>query len=434
MKVLEKHYHYFFSLYFPVLLMVVAIMLCAIGKVPQALWAQATLCAFAVIAIFVKGGQTTPKGIDNTLSLNQTLAYTMLFQTALFLHFYLCTRLMLHWLPVEIHHPDSWPHAHTLMKRWFLFPWPFYACTSIAIAKACYVPGKQGFLSDATAPLIGNKPSDSISQFINHTVRSYTLAIVVLCVVFCLLFLVWAHVHFNIPLKLGYNAPAFLFSSLAMLPFAIKPVIRWMDRVIHLGAPMMFTLTVCLILYATYLSMVSYVIPVLLEGHRAIVNFPSFTIPGSERSHWLLFISFVMCAWTPIAGGVMAYLWRDYPTRWVLLAQMIMPVILVMLFQHVPIRESVGTDCLLSFISFGVIGAMLFRKKPVVSFIRTQVYGIEQKYRNPGFLTKSLLLATSLFCSIYILTGFAVFSFILLICVIFCIYFCSYAILALFRK
>lgn len=432
MKVLEKHYHYFFSLYFPVLLMAVGIMLFTMGKVPQTLWAQSTLCAMASIAVLIKGGRTTAS--HNNLSLSQTLGYTILFQTALFLHFYLCTSLMLHWLPVEIHHPDAWPRAHTLMKSWFLFPWPFYACTGLAIASYCYEPGKQGFLSDATAPLLGNRPSDSISQFINHTVRSYTLAIVVLCVVFSLTFLAWAHVSFGIPLKLGYNAPAFLFSTLAMLPFTIKPVIRWIDRIMQLGAPMMFTLTVCLVLYASYLCMISYIMPMILKGHQAIATFPAFTIPGSERSHWLLFISFIMCAWAPITGGVMAYLWRDYPRRWAFLAQMVAPLLLVTLFEHGPIKESIGVDCLLSLISFFIIGGMLFRKKPVVSFIRTQVYGIEQKYRNPGFLTKSLLLATSLFCSIYVLTGFAVFSFILLICVIFCFYFCSYAILSLFRK
>ena len=181
MKLLTKHHSYFFSLYLPILLITTIIGVYCQAQTISVLISTQWLLILSCGIVLCIAKKTPIHQRQAAKPWMQSMASLCLFQFALWAHLISLYHLSMTTLPVAMP-TQAGPYLTQITTNPYyttlFFPWPFYTLLGLSIAVYCYQPNKQGFLSDATAPIIGNKkmtPSAYSSTTPTAAITSHSL-------------------------------------------------------------------------------------------------------------------------------------------------------------------------------------------------------------------------------------------------------------------
>lgn len=356
------------------------------------------------------------------------------------LHFISCMRMTLIVSPVFSKTPTPtavYTLIHTVLNGWGIFPWLYFIGFGLALAKYAYNPRNQGFLSDSTAVLLGNKRDDAISLQINYVARAYLLALVVLCAIAVWLSVLCLCQLLGVSLLSGYNAAAFLASTLLMLPISLHAPRKWLAQFYHAKAPPAFALCFFLLLLVGYAVALCAIYPLLVTHTQASpIALSPLALPGSWQQQWLIFFGLYACAWGPLAAAVVAYTSIGLSLRHAMGIQLILPIIWATTSSHwLPWLSSTSlplwVDWLMAMVSLVVMLRLFYHKQALTSLMRTKVYGRTTKDRDTQMLTRNILYGVCIFLSIYSFTGIQIMSFAMPILLLQPYYYGHYASLSL---
>jgi hypothetical protein len=401
MKRLSKHYSYLFSLALPVLTMTAVIGILWQNQIVDSLMSAQWMFALGCVVLWCLAKSHPihqPKPRQSWLN---SLGYTVLFQSALWLHLITLFRLTLITLPVAIptQSYQTWHMVAPMFDHpWLLFPWSLYTMFGLSIAIFCYQKDKQGFLSDATETMLKNKKNDAISLVVNFTGRAYVLGFVVLGSVFCINLARYIAQHTHTRLLFTYSTPALLLSTFLMLPIGLQKPRTVLARMFQHKIPAAITLCFFLVLLSGYVVALCALYPFIKQGatHPSAV-LTSLWLPGTWQQRWWVFMMLYTVSWGPLAAGLIAHLAQGHTLRQVICMQLIFPAIITLGWQQpwmhtwLTMPWPAATDLVLSCLSLCVMLGFFYHKQSLTAMIRTQIYQGNDKMRSAHVQTRSIL-------------------------------------------
>lgn len=310
--------------------------------IPAIFHAHWVLLGLAVILLATPwANQRVPLENDTAkrLPFLQACSLTVAMECTLLLVFYAITHLVSATLPAQTS-ANSALFANSLYNlayQWGLFPWGAYVLLAAAIAYTCYIKRQAGDMSSILQPLLKSSPADISSLFID-VITKLSILFALSGSLILLLYEIVGLVAQPLELPVIYGARLDLMIIIMLLVnfcrgnFAEKRL-RWLSR--H-GVPPTVSMLILLLIAALIILIVSAVLPQFTP--LVAPNFATVMSLPTEHSAaiWHIFIGIWWLSWAPLAAGLLAYVWRGYRIRTLLIMPLLLPAALAAVLYVAP--------------------------------------------------------------------------------------------------
>jgi hypothetical protein len=261
----------------------------------------------------------------------------------------------------------------------------------------------------------------------NFFTRAYIVAFVVLGTVFCLNAVRLIATQTHTALLIGFNAPSFLLSTFFMLPLLLPIVKQTIQRCFEWRVPAWLIFFLSLMLLAAYAVAVCALFPHLQKDPTQVHHFSELVLPGEWQQHWKSFLMIYGLSWSPLVAGFIASTASGLTIRQTMTLHLCLPIAVYVIFHWHPEwfmkwQPSPLESTALSGFSLLSLTLFFFRQKSLNAIIRAKAYGRSIKNRSGHIMVRKVLFSCSVFCSLYVLTGIQLLSFILPVLLVFIVY------------
>jgi hypothetical protein len=370
MKILSKHHHLRTTFYF--LLSLAALLILFLPyTVAFSFRAHLLFLCFAVLLIFTPWANKRTPLATKRLPFIKALSLTFSLQIGLILAFYTLCHLTAITLPINIEpFPLFQVTMPILLLDWGLFPWG--ACTLIAVALSykVYRQKQQGSMSVLLSPLLKNQVADDLSLTTDMCTKigvtatlAFTLAFISMeCVGLIATFFHW-------PIAFGLRLDVLL---------AIVVLLQWvksahfedlLDKCVkHFPSP--WPILIFLAIAMMGLWVIGLFIAWFSPRYTPLLSRSLDFVPTDWPGVWGAFSGIWWLGWCPLAAGLMAYVWRGYKIRTLILWTLLLPASAAIFQYSYPNWEISDT---LTTSLFNLIPALLAATILMLLFLRSSV-------------------------------------------------------------
>lgn len=263
----------------------------------------------------------------------KSLGCTLLLEIALMCAFYTICHLTAFTIPISIQPFPLLPiTAHILLTAWGVFPWGAVVLLAVGLSYIAYLQKQPGDISTLLRPLIKNVPADTISLTADVTIKiaitfsfGCTFALIAMeCIGLLSRF-------FKLPLAYGTRLDVMLVILLILQWIRddfIENRLRWLlKRHISPGYIVTGSFLLVILFFLLIGTLIGFLSPIFTPTLMRFITFA----PSNWSVVWLIFTGIWWLGWVPLTAGTIAYLWRGYRIRTMILCTLFLPTAITML-------------------------------------------------------------------------------------------------------
>jgi hypothetical protein len=298
----------------------------------------------AILLVTPWANQRAPLQSDTAkrFSFLQACGLTVAMEGTLLLVFYAIAHVVSATLPTQppINSNVFTDSLYNLTYQWGLFPWGAYALLAAAVAYTCYIKRQAGDMSSILRPLLKSTPADISSIFVDFLTK-LSILFALGSSLALLLYEIVGLIAQPLALPVIYGARLDLMIIIMLLINScrgnfVEKRLRWLSR--H-GVPSPVSMLILLLPAALVILLVSALLPQLTP--QLAPNFATVMPLPAENSTaiWRIFTGIWWLSWAPLAAGLLAYVWRGYRVRTLLIMPLLLPAALAAVLYVAPSRE-----------------------------------------------------------------------------------------------
>lgn len=230
-------------------------------------------------------------------------------------------------------HPAAFSKTlYIMLVHYGLFPWSLVGLLAIGFGYYSYRLNEDAFMSTQLFHVFKSHTQQIMALIINTTTKRATNIALASTLAFMILLFAAVFVHGRIPLAVGFKPVTAILVTLLLIFVYTKSFKRTMSRITKNALPLFITLPLlCLILAAIIVAYSIFMVKFTQEPAKLNTLF-SALYHKDWHNFWIIFSMMWWLAWAPLCAIHIARYGRGQSVRTILVATLLLPVILAVVF------------------------------------------------------------------------------------------------------